>query len=558
MSIVSQAGKPLEHETLRKPRRPDDRWLSTGPCKTRSDQSGRGLLLLAMVLVGFTSLPAQEPEGDQAWSQGRYDVARAAYAKVLASNPESARANLRIGVILSWQGKLDSALVFLARARAVEPGDQEIQLAQARTMAWNKQYAEALLRYDSVLTIEPESREAVLGRARTLTWAGRLDQAEAVYSSVIAKDSTDRDAVLGAAQVHAWKGQLPSAERGYSALVLRNPRDVEAHVGLGYVYLWEGRVAAAAQEASYALAIDSSHEAARQLRGVVRAEMRPSVETSANWSNDSDHNTNFWQTISTSAPIGDKIGIFGSMSALQARDPTREASRIGGELGLRIRAGPLQLTGAAGARRLNAAIADPRTIATYRGQLRYHPVSKLGLGVSYSRVPFDEIASLIERELDTQVLEAGFDVGPLSGLVVYGGGGTLRLSDGNSRWSLSAGLTQTLLRRFSLGVFGRTLSYARQGTGYFSPDRFSVLEGISGYTLERGSWIGSLSGGAGIQQVGEQGAAQSVWHLEGRLGQRWGSANRLEAFGLITNSAISSTTGAFRHRSAGMVVRLGL
>jgi len=146
--------------------------LSPGPCKTRPDRSRRGFVLLGAILLGFAPLHAQQREADEAWSQGRYDAARAAYARELASNPRSARANMRIGVLLAWQGKLDSALVFLARARASEPADQDIRLAQAQVMAWNKQYADALLRYDSVLTVQPRSREALLGRARTLSWAG--------------------------------------------------------------------------------------------------------------------------------------------------------------------------------------------------------------------------------------------------------------------------------------------------------------------------------------------------------------------------------------------------
>lgn len=511
-----------------------------------------------MVLLGFAPLHAQQREADEAWNQGRYDVARAAYARVLASNPQSARANLRIGVILSWQGKLDSALVFLARARASEPADQDIRLAQAQVMAWNKQYDDALLRYDSVLMVQPGLHDALVGRARTLSWAGRLDEARAVYRSMIAKDSTDRDAVLGVAQVNAWKGDLTAAEQGYRTVLRRNSRDAEARVGLGYVYLWQGRAGAAGRQAGYALAIDSTHKAARELRRLVRGTARASLETSANWSNDSDHNTSFWQTATASTPLGGGVGIFGSVNALETSDPVRDATRVGGELGLSIAAGPFQLTGAAGARRLNPEIAEPRTVATYRGQLRYHPVPSVGLGVSYSRVPFDEIAALIERELDMELLEGGFDARPLSGLTVYAGGGKLWLNDGNSRWSVSAGLTQKVLHDFFIGAFGRTLSYERQGVGYFSPDQFSVLEGILGYNLESGSWIGSLSGGVGAQQVGKQGAAQSEWHVEGRLGQRWGNGNRVEAFGLVTNSAVSSTTGAFRYRSAGMLVRLGL
>jgi tetratricopeptide (TPR) repeat protein len=514
--------------------------------------------MLGVALLWFAPLYAQEREGDEAWSQGRYGAAQAAYRRVLASNPQSARANLRIGVLLSWQGKLDSALIFLARARASEPTDQHIRLVQADVMAWNKQYGDALLRYDSLLTIQPGLREALLGRARTLSWAGRLDEAQSVYRNMIAKDSTDRDAVLGEAQVNAWKGNLAAAERGYRSVLLANSGDLEGRVGLGYVYLWQGRAEAAGRQARHVLAIDSTHKAARALKRAVRADTGPKVEISANWSNDSDHNTSFWQMIAASAPVGGGVGIFGSVNALETRDPVRDATRIGGELGLSITAASLQLTGAAGARRLNPEIAVPRTVATYRGQLRYRPTSTLGLSLGYSRMPFDEIASLIERELNMELLEAGFDARPLSGLTVYAGGGALWLSDGNSRWSVSAGFTQKILRSYFIGVFGRTLSYDRRGVGYFSPDRFSVLEGIAGYDLESGSWVGSLSGGVGAQQVGKRGAVQSEWHLEGRLGQRWGSGNRVEVFGLVTNSAVSSTTGAFRYGSAGILVRLGL
>jgi tetratricopeptide (TPR) repeat protein len=510
------------------------------------------------MLLGFTPLLGQQPQADSAWSQGRFEAARTGYARVLASNPRSARANLRMGVLLSWEGKLDSALVFLARARAVEPADQDIRLAQAQVMAWNKQYADALIRYDSMLTAHPGLHDALLGRARTLSWAGRLGEAQVVYRGMIAKDSTDRDAALGLAQVSAWKGDLASAERRYRALLVRNSRDIEARVGLGYVYLWQGREAAAGRQAGYALAIDSTHKAARELRRVVRSNTRPAAEATANWSNDSDHNTSFWQTLAGSAMLGGGIGVFGSVNALETSDPVREATRVGGELGLTITTGPLLITGAGGARRLNPETAQSRTVGTYRGQVRYRPVSTLGLAVSYSRAPFDEIASLMERELDMELLEAGFDARPASGLTVYGGGGELWLSDGNNRWSLSAGLTQKLPGHFFVGAFGRTLSYDHPGIGYFSPDRFSVLEGLAGYSLESGAWSASLGGGVGAQQIGKGGSAQTEWHLDGRLGKRWGTGNRVEIFGLVTNSAVSSTTGAFRYGSAGILLRLGL
>jgi hypothetical protein len=188
----------------------------------------------------------------------------------------------------------------------------------------------------------------------------------------------------------------------------------------------------------------------------------------------------------------------------------------------------------------------------------YRPVPALGLSLSYSRSPFDETAALIERSLDLESLDAGIDLKPMPTLTLYGGGGATWLSDGNRRTGGSAGLTQQIQRRFFVGAFGRTMSYEQRGIGYFSPDQFWVLEGNAGYNLESKAWGGGLSGGLGAQQVGSRSVAQSEWHLEGRVGPRWGDGNRVELYGLITNSAVSSTSGAFRYGSAGLTVRLGL
>lgn len=527
------------------------------PCKTRPHPRRRGLLA-ALLIFGITPLCAQQREADEAWNLGHYEAARVGYEQVLRQNASAARANLRIGLMLSWQGKLDSALTFIARARTADPADIDMRLAQARVRAWDKQYDAAIALYDSVLVERPDLREAELGKALTHSWAGRLNEAEAVYRAMIARNSSDREALLGQAQVTAWRGDLSTAGQLYRAVLRRDPRDADALAGLGYVYYWQGREAAARKQAAAALAVDSTHKAGQALRRTIQQASRPAVEASANWGNDSDHNTSFWQTLSASASPGPGVGVFGSVSALETSDPILDATRVGGEAGVSLTLGRFQLTGAAGARRLVPDVAAPRTAATYRGRLGYRPAPGFGLGLGYSRVPFDEIASLMERDLDLELLEGGFDARPFAGFSIFAAGSELWLTDGNTRTGLVAGLTQKLHRRFSVGLFGRTLSYEERGVGYFSPDRFSVLEATGVYSIETTSWTGSMGGGLGAQQVGERGAAQSEWHVEGRLGRRWGGGNRVELFGLVTNSAVSSTTGAFRYRSAGLTVKLGL
>lgn len=502
-------------------------WFSP-PARSLPDSASRarrssllGLVLLALLRV---PLSAQQAQGDSAWSDGHFEVARAAYQQVVALDSTAVRALLRLGIMVSWDGKLDSALVLLARARAIEPADADIRLAEARVMAWDGRYDAALARYDSLLGEQSDLREAALGRARTLAWAGRLKPAAEAYRAILAKDS----------------------------------RDVDALVGLGYLHHWEGRDGAAARAARAALAIDSTHTEAKELDRRARGAVRPGVESSANWSNDSDRNTTFSQTVSASALLADGVRVFGSAGALEASDPVRDATRVGGEAGLSYTFGKVRLSAAGGARRLDPELAESRTSETYRAQASVRPVPAFGLSAGYFRAPFDEIAALIERELDLEALDGGFDVTAAPGLSLVASGGGAWFSDGNSRTSAMASITRTFRRRFFVGLFGRTLSYEERGIGYFSPDRFSVLEAQAGYNLDSRRWEGRFGGGLGAQQIGERGEAQSEWHLEARLARRWGVGNRIEAFGLITNSAVSSTTGAFRYRSAGVLVRVGL
>jgi tetratricopeptide (TPR) repeat protein len=555
---VTTAGKPLVCKPLLILDPASSTHLSPARRKTRLRVCASTVSITLLVLGGSVPAFAQQREADDAWSQGRHAAARRGYEQVLKQNPKSARANLRLGILLSWDGKLDSSLVLIARARAAEPADVEAALTHARVRSWNKQYTAALATYDTVLSRQPDLRDAELGRAQTLSWAGRLQEADSMYRRLIRKNASDREARVGQAQVSAWAGKLEAADQGYRAILAQHPRDIEAITGLAHVQYWRGRVAESRRLLAAALAVDSTHRPARELLRTIQDATRPAVEVTAAWSNDSDRNTSFWQTLGTTIPAGDHVTLTGSVNALETHDPIRDGRRFGAEGGLSLSLGSVTLSGGGGARRIIPELAPSRTSATYRGRVGFRPAAAIGLHVGYSRMPFDEIAALMERALDMEILEGGFDARPFRGLSLYASGSQLWLSDGNSRSGAVAGLSQKVGRRLSLGAFGRRLSYARRGIGYFSPDRFSVLEGTAVYTVETRTWGGSVGGGLGAQQVGEDGTAQTEWHVEGRVGRRWGVGNRVELFGLITNSAVSSTTGAFRYRSAGVNVRLGL
>jgi Tfp pilus assembly protein PilF len=481
-------------------------------------------LAFAALLIGAGALASQDQDADQAWRQGRMDEAQAAYRRVLAEDSTAFVANLRLGLLLAWRGKLDSSLVLIGRARQADPHDPEARLIEARVLAWHHHYAAALVLFDSVLADRPGLIGAELGRA----------------------------------QVRAWRGDLEAAERQYRSVLAAHPRDAEALAGLGFVYHWQAREGPAQRLAREALAAHSSSESAHQLARAVRGATRAATELAAGWSHDSDHNTGFWQTMTATAPLAAGVRLQGSAGVLEASDPIRDATRFGGEAGVTWSVGDIQLTAAGGARRLVPDTAPSRTAGTYRGRLSWRPIPRFGAGIGYGRAPFDEIASLFERELDLESLEAGFDLRLARGLTVTAGGGGAWLSDGNKRTQAEAGATLRVSGGFFLGASGRALGYERAQRGYFSPARFHLLEGVAGYNLEAGQWAGRLSGGLGGQQIGPTGGTQTEWHVDLRTGRRWGLGNRVDLFGSVTNNAASSTTGAFRYGTAGVSVRIGV
>src|SRR5215204_1071861 len=256
-----------------------------------------------------------------------------------------------------------------------------------------------------------------LDELRRSPGAGRLEQSRSFYDQILARDSTDVEAMLERAQVSAWSGDLASAEQAYHQLLTRTLR-ISRRGRSGIRVSMAGREAAAPRQASYVLAIEANHKGARELHRVTREASRPSVDASLNWSNDSDQNTSFWQTLGSTVTLGGGVWVFGSVNALQTSDPVRDATRVGGEAGLSYRTARVQLQGAAGARRLTPEVSPPRTAATYRARASYRPVSRLGISLGYSRQPFGEIAALIEQGLGIESLEAGLDVKPTATLTL--------------------------------------------------------------------------------------------------------------------------------------------
>ncbi len=484
----------------------------------------RVLALAVLMLASVASLSAQAPDGDRLWEAGSFDQARQAYERELATNPRSVHSLYRLGVLASWRGDLDSALALAATARSIEPNDPDVRLLQAQVLSWQGKLPAALAHYDSIIADNPDRLDAQVARARVLAWASRFDEADSAYARILERDPGNPQALAGRAEARAWRGDLTGAEAMYRSVLAAEPNNRDAQT----------------------------------LDHAIRLARRSFVELAGGWNNDSDHNTSWWQSAMATVPMTDKLAVFGSVGLQESHDPIRSADRQTAEAGFRLGLGKLGVTAAAGARRLQPDGGADRTSASYRGAVTYKATPRLAFGAGYAHHAFDETAQLIESGLDMDEAEASVDLGLTRSTTLTLGGGGAWFSDDNQRYHLVAALMQQLPRHFFGGIYGRQMGYDFKGTGYFSPDRFRTGEVRGGWLHDDLEWTARIAGGLGVQQAFRGAETQAQWHADASLGRKWGAGNAIELFGGVSNSLERTVTGAYRYRSAGLRVTLGL
>ena len=489
-----------------------------------------------LALISAPLLRAQLPAADSAFGRGDYAAARAAYERVLARDSLNERALYRLAILDSWDGKLVRSLARFTRLRQVDPRDPDIMASQAQVLAW----------------------------------AGKTPVSEALYDSVLARFPDRADALAGRARVIAWSGDLDRAEQLWRAALERHPDDPELLIGLAQTLYWKGQPELAESYAVRARALAPDDRAARDLERELRAALRPEVATSVDGSTDSDMNEVVTQEGTVTTSLSEALR--GTLRAgwRHATDPrlSGKAYGAGGVLIAALGHGAVARAGL-GARHIEGALwtlpdsAFSRTTLTAELGVGGHPARYATVAVGYSHTPFDETAGLMRKDLTIDAVDLSFDVSPGPGWSVSGGAGSAWFSDGNRRLSAVAAVLGRVARGLQIGPYARIMGYDAAGTGYFSPDRFSVIEARAVYAWQQRPWGVRADGGLGAQQVFKGAARQTEWHLGLALSRDWGANNELSLIGSITNSAAATTPGTvpsegFRYRTLGLRFRQGL
>jgi hypothetical protein len=296
-----------------------------------------------------------------------------------------------------------------------------------------------------------------------------------------------------------------------------------------------------------------------ELERQLAAELRPEVRTTFNGAGDSDDNDFLAQEAYFTASLGSGRGTL-QAGWRRSTVATRAAASYGaGGYAIVPLGHGAVLRAGAGFRRLVPESTAAKTPVTAQLGLGIRPAPFVSASVGYSRSAFDETVVLIDSGIVVSAVDLSLDLASRSRVSFSGGGGMAWLSDGNRRAGGVAAVLASVGGGLQLGVYARLLSYRQPRPGvYFAPDRFTILEARAVYTWRRGQWGARGDGGLGTQQVLSSGKAQSEWHLGLSLSHEWWSNGEVLLGGAITNSAVSSTTGAFHYRSITLSLRQGL
>jgi len=488
-------------------------------------------LLLCAALGALAARPAraQVVDADSAFTLGDFAKARALYEQVLAADSLNERALWRLALLDSWDGFLDRSLGRFARARALDPANPDLMVAEARVLSWAGKTGAAVVLYDSALAQDTGRVDALAGRAQSVAWAGDLDRAEALWRAALADHPDDASLLVGLAQTLYWKGE-PGLARAY---------------------------------ADRARAVAPEDATARQLERELHAAVRPDVGTSVTGAGDSDNETFYAQDLWITAPLFHDVRGTLTGGWRHDGDPLRSDNSYGVSGLVTAPLGPtVGARAGIGVRRLESDSGN-HTPFTAQAGLSWQPAPFAALSLGYGKAAFDETAFLLEHGLTIDNLDFEADLDPKPTISLSGAAGGTWFSDGNRRLSGLVSALGGLGHGVSAGVLGRMMGYRtpNRGDGYFSPQRFTVLEARGIYNLRRGQWGLRADGGLGGQQIlavsGTSAPWQAEWHLAATLSRGW-NGGEITLQGFYTNAAGASTVGAFRYHSLTLAVHQGL
>jgi len=243
---------------------------------------------------------------------GRLDDAEAAYAKLLARDPDDPVALINAGALALARDDVAAALDRLERAVAHVPrnaiAQNNLGFAQIRAA----RFAAALTSLDRAVAQKPDYAQAHNNRGIALVRLARPADARAAFERALACDPALVDAAVNLGDALADAGDGEAALRAYDAALGNAPGNAAARRGRAFALALTGDLARAAAALDAAVAAHPDDAAAWQTLGAV-----------ANWAWDHERAETAFRRAAALAPASDDAR-FGIASTLLARGRFRD------------------------------------------------------------------------------------------------------------------------------------------------------------------------------------------------------------------------------------------
>ena len=206
--------------------------------------------------------------------RGNRELAQKAFELALERQPENAIACEHLGLLYLQTGRTDEARVLLDRAIAVDPNRWRTYNGLGIVADRRHDYAAAIANYDRALAIEPKAASAMNNRGYSRFLAGDLPGAEADLKEAVRLGARD-GAWTNLGKVHAAQGRYPEALECF----LNEMRVHEAYNALGEAAMRRGDNASARRYFDRAIRESPMYYEAAQKNLVVVNERLLSDET---------------------------------------------------------------------------------------------------------------------------------------------------------------------------------------------------------------------------------------------------------------------------------------
>ena len=221
-------------------------------------------------------------EGQAARKAGRFDVAIARLAQVVALDPNDVDAQVELGLALMPRQRFAEARGAFAKALAHAPTYGDARLGLARIAFYEKRPAEAAREVGILLAREPRNREALALRAQIARASVDLEAAaekarldRETQRIALARKQAQAAGQRSAEQAKALRraGRFPAAEAIYRTLLRAHPRDADLLVSAGSMAAFQGKTRFADARRDFEMAESINPKSDDAILGLARVDL---------------------------------------------------------------------------------------------------------------------------------------------------------------------------------------------------------------------------------------------------------------------------------------------